>query len=377
MKKQRAVLEEQYKANFSSMLESNKSSLQETIDAKDSIIQALKSQSTNMQQQLDKCMKMLNELQINNINNVAEEKAKLQSVLEAKHQEEIKELKFQKTVMEERDKAYLASILESKNFTIQEMANKSGDLQKQLDKCTTQLEQYLNQLDELRRSNATIISDEKAKLQSVLESRHKEELKELKSQSNSVQKQLDDYKKQLHELQLSHTNSIAEEKAKLQAALDSKHRIEIKELNEQRAKELSVMQNNTLEQLQNTLLEKLDPITKFYGGTNTEKGEGGEGAIRDVLTTCGTYDASTVTDVSGQTATGDIIFNWGKMKCLIEVKNKKKLTKEDIDKFIRDVNQSADKINCAIFISGQITRNNATRLHKRNSYYIHIHASTV
>ncbi len=284
MKKQRAVLEEQYKANFSSILESNKSSLQETIDAKDSIIQALKSQSTTMQQQLDKCINKLNELQLNFTNSLAEEKAKLESRYETK-----------------------------------------------IDTITVQ---YKNNIQETVETKDSIIQ-------------------ELKTQSSSVQKQLDDYKKQLHELQLSHTNSIAEEKTRLQTMLETKHRIEIKELNELRAKELNDLQAGTLEQLQNTLLEKLDPITKFYGGTNTEKGNGGEVAISDILTTCGTYDDSIVIDVSGQTASGDIIFNWRKMKCLIEVKNKAKLTKEDIDKFIRDVDQSAGKINCAIFVSLQ------------------------
>jgi hypothetical protein len=306
LKKQRISLEDQTKVSLAGAVEANKLFLQETVETKDSIIQELKTRSAEQQQQLDKCTKLLNDTQLGYVSGINEEKSKLQSALEVRHQDEIKELKNQKVIMEEHYKLNFASVLESKNLTIQEMKGRSVEIQQLL-------EQYGKQLNELRVATANNLIEEKTKLQSLLESKHE-----------------------------AYIHNIL-----------SKHQSEIKELNNLRIKDKIDLQNSAMEQLQNTLLEKLEPITKFYGGTNMEKGNGGEIAIRDILTASSTYNDSIVIDVSNQTATGDIIFNWRKMKCLIEVKNKIKLTKEDIDKFIRDVNQSADKINCAIFVSLQ------------------------
>ena len=102
---------------------------------------------------------------------------------------------------------------------------------------------------------------------------------------------------------------------------------------------------------QGEVLKKLDPIVKFYEGSNTEKGNIGESAISAILTE--SYQEAIIEDVSSQAATGDIFFNWRRLKCLIEVKNKNKIVKDDIDKFLRDVAQCSEtsKINCAIFIS--------------------------
>jgi hypothetical protein len=103
--------------------------------------------------------------------------------------------------------------------------------------------------------------------------------------------------------------------------------------------------------IQKEIDNKLLPITKFYGGTNMEKGGGGEFAIRKVLLEEKIYDDATVEDVSQTDAAGDVVFKWRDIKCLIEVKNKAAIGKDDITKFERDIAQQKQKINCAIFIS--------------------------
>jgi hypothetical protein len=103
------------------------------------------------------------------------------------------------------------------------------------------------------------------------------------------------------------------------------------------------------------ITELLKPVAKFYGGSNSEKGNGGENIIRDILLTSEHYNDSIIEDVSGQTASGDIYFQWRQLKCMIEVKNKKIITKEDMSKFERDVIElsNSKRINCAMMISLQ------------------------
>lgn len=95
-----------------------------------------------------------------------------------------------------------------------------------------------------------------------------------------------------------------------------------------------------------------DPILKFYGGTNMEKGNLGECFVENLLKD-NTFSDAIIEDVSGQTGAGDRLFKWRKLKCLIEVKNKRKLTRDDLEKFTRDVATSAESLraNCGLFIS--------------------------
>ena len=46
-------------------------------------------------------------------------------------------------------------------------------------------------------------------------------------------------------------------------------------------------------------------------------------------------------DTSSETATGDFHMHWDNLKCLFEIKNKQIITKEDMSKFARDVNESS------------------------------------
>ena len=95
--------------------------------------------------------------------------------------------------------------------------------------------------------------------------------------------------------------------------------------------------------------QKLKPLYSAYNCPVEEKGSLGEAKIINLLQN---YTDAIIKDTSDQTAAGDFHFLWKNLKCLIEVKNKKVITSDDISKFIRDVKQNK-KINCGLMISLQ------------------------
>ena len=112
------------------------------------------------------------------------------------------------------------------------------------------------------------------------------------------------------------------------------------------------LQKSSFDEINSTL----KPIVKFYGKSTEEKGTAGEKFIYNILTTSDRYVDAIVEDTSGVAKQGDIYFKWKQMKCLIEVKNKITLRREDIEKFERDIDtsiSSSNNINCAILISLQ------------------------
>jgi len=195
----------------------------------------------------------------------------------------------------------------------------------------------------------------------------------LKNQITELQKNNEPLRKKIEELQNKYNhkledlqNSYAIKIQESQNTYEEKYNLQIEQINLQKNETIELLKNQITElqkitnenynqKIHDNLIQKLDPIIKFYGGTNSEKGEGGEQIIREILQKETTYSTAIIEDVSNQTATGDIIFTWNKLKCLIEVKNKQRITKGDIEKFERDVIQSIEdlNINCAIFASLQ------------------------
>lgn len=120
---------------------------------------------------------------------------------------------------------------------------------------------------------------------------------------------------------------------------------ELKKLLEIKSKEYEEMSKQL-----DDLKETLSSVYKFFNGSNQEKGDMGETIVKNFLTSNTMFVEAIVQDTSGFEASGDIKFTWKKLKTLIEVKNKKVITRDDIMKFVRDVEQSVD-INSGIFIS--------------------------
>ena len=111
------------------------------------------------------------------------------------------------------------------------------------------------------------------------------------------------------------------------------------------------LQKSSIDEINNTL----KPIVRFYSKSTEEKGTAGEKFIYNILTTSERYVGAIVEDTSGLAKHSDLLFKWKQMKCIIEVKNKVTLRREDIEKFERDIDASviSSNINCAMFISLQ------------------------
>lgn len=110
------------------------------------------------------------------------------------------------------------------------------------------------------------------------------------------------------------------------------------------------------EQKYQEFITNLKPMMKFYGGTNAEKGDIGEDLVMNLIKSSTRFVEAYIEDMSGQTARGDIYIKYKKIKCLIEVKNKQIIVKEDVIKFVRDIRDSASsekQVNCGVFISLQ------------------------
>jgi hypothetical protein len=101
----------------------------------------------------------------------------------------------------------------------------------------------------------------------------------------------------------------------------------------------------------NNLNEKFSNyFDKIFKG-NTEKGNFGEDFIESYLTD--KFTNSKIIDTHKETAKGDFMFIFDKLKTLIESKNVQILKKEDVDKFYRDIEirVSKNEINSALLIS--------------------------
>lgn len=353
IKRQKKELETNFKVSNNEAIEAIKLSLQGAVQSKDIIIQDLQ----------DRLAELRNHLTQTNTENIAP----LREQITAREQEIInlkdhykKQLKTQRKEIEEEyrlnsansiqaNKLSLQEEIESKDSVIKALKKQLNDLQTNITQFDSerliplqkQIDIYRKQLHEQQMQYVNNLSEEKAKVVSLIESKYEEQLQLTRQQATS----------EVHELISKYNSEIK--------TLYEKHNKELNKTREQAdqrtAEQIAALteQYNSKNNLQDDLFKRLEPIVKFYGGTNSEKGDGGEVSIKNILTTINTYDDAIVEDVSGQTASGDILFTWKKMKCLIEVKNKSKLVRDDIDKFIRDVNQSVDKINCAIFVSLQ------------------------
>lgn len=100
------------------------------------------------------------------------------------------------------------------------------------------------------------------------------------------------------------------------------------------------------------ILGALEPVIKFYDGTNQQKGKLGEESVYEAIRNDRRFSSAEIMDTSGQAEFGDLNVRWRGLHCLIEIKNKAKITLEDLDKFARDMKTGkARNVNCGIFFT--------------------------
>ena len=282
-----------------------------------------------------------NKNQIELLIRINEEQDKLRNELNKEHKIKLNEIEQDLKYNREQLKTYQDKLNETQTL-----------LDNQENKYQLDLLAKINEEREKLRTNLTKEYNIKInKIEQELES-NREQIKTYQDKLNETQLELSEQKSQIKE----HYKEQYEEKLeKTILTMKTNYQSQIeKTLSEQKdsfEKEIYYLKN-VIEN--NKVLEELKTsINKVTGsGTNYEKGTAGEIFVQTILTSDRYLDAI-IEDVSSDTAAGDLFFKWKQIKCLVEVKNKQRLTLDDMNKFIRDIkeSESTSRINCAIFVS--------------------------
>ncbi len=175
----------------------------------------------------------------------------------------------------------------------------------------------------------------------------KERVKALRAENKSL-------KEKAVEEHLAEIEKYKIESTKYKAELD-KSKYELKSLNESiavRAAELSRQQTIT------AISEKIDKLYAIFPHASgkslspAEKGKEGEVLVEDIITTL--YPKAVIKRTAHEAAAGDLLVLFNILKCLVEIKNKLIVTRDDLAKFSRDLKMSS--VNCALFISLRANR---------------------
>lgn len=265
---------------------------------------------------------------------------------------------FEKNIslrVKEIKEKYLEKINENEEVARQELKKERDAYKKNIDEA---VELEKNRYKQLQNNYQQELQDCNNKINNI-----KTELKEEKEQAKKkYQERIDYYKmsfqeeiKRLNDIIINDKKDFLQEKEQLNNKISLLEEQILQALNNNNTSvQQFINENITRHTLDLSSQIKLisDPILKFYGGTNMEKGNLGENFVENLLKD-NTFSDAIIEDVSGKTGAGDRLFKWRKLKCLIEVKNKRKLTKDDMEKFTRDVTSSAESlnINSGIFIS--------------------------
>ena len=230
----------------------------------------------------------------------------------------------------------------------------------QLSQLKTSLSHYEKEIESIKTSYDSQYKIEKQQLIQELADSKRHLLKTI-SEKQLVEQSYDEVKS-YYETKLSSIKELtmkelmerfdAEKKAydreiSLHKAAIEQMRIDKMELNNLYKTSLSTA--NSTQIILSELKDKLISNKK----TAQEKGEEGEEHV-DMLLRNPRYSDALLTDTSGQGGLGDRFFKWKKIKCLIEVKNKKPLSLDDMTKFTSNIKTSLypeKRINCALFIS--------------------------
>ena len=180
-------------------------------------------------------------------------------------------------------------------------------------------------------------------------------------QNNQIESRLEELK---DELNTEKRIAVEVESAKTQVIIDTMKLMRTDfegSLNSMR--QSNEYQSSYIQQLQNKLNEHsveaqqniISKIESLLGSGNTTdnitKGDFGESYVLQAIEEL--FPKSNMNDVSGNTASGDLMWEIDTLKCLVEVKNVAQSRNLNVDKFVRDVgiNVNRGKVNCGLFVS--------------------------
>lgn len=216
---------------------------------------------------------------------------------------------------------------------------------------TEQLEQkqsWIKTLQEQYESKyVNIINDLKEQLDNKASTINKLQEQYLDTEKLSIERSRKEHAELLQRIE-----SLNSQLAEAHRNIEYERDLNAKQMNNQELFNINYTKNT---QKLNELAETLKPIKEYYQGTNMQKCQSSEFIVYDYL--CKTFLHSVVNQTGQTDHAADIKFLYNKLNCIIEVKNKKVLTRDDIQKFLSDLRAAKDSgVNCGIFISLQTDR---------------------
>jgi hypothetical protein len=218
-----------------------------------------------------------------------------------------------------------------------------------------EIERLLNELGSLKKERIGVIEIERKRIHDEL---HGSYQIGIDKQTEQVQY----FQNEISELKKEHHSAIKIEKERISDDLHQSYQLAIK----QQADQINYLQTEMKQKEQG--LHNLDGIMKYYQSCdNATKGTKGENRVQEIVKEY--YKNCSVHDTSGISHSGDLLLTLENidLRCLIEVKNKKIITDADINKFIHDISECKNNINCALFIS-LITDN----IPNKGNFYVEI-----
>jgi predicted amino acid-binding ACT domain protein len=212
----------------------------------------------------------------------------------------------------------------------------------------------INELSTLKKERIGIIEIERKRIHDELHGSYQIGIDKQTEQVKYFQNEISELKKE-------HNSAIKIEKERVSDDLHQSYQLAIK----QQSAQINYLQTEMKQKEQG--LHNLDGIMKYYQSDNATKGAKGENRVQVIIKEY--YKNCSVNDTSGTPHSGDLLLTLQNidLRCLIEVKNKKVITEADINKFIHDISECKNNINCALFIS-LITDN----IPNKGNFYVEI-----
>ena len=178
--------------------------------------------------------------------------------------------------------------------------------------------------------------------------------KDMETKISEMREMFEDQKKREVEIEALKTQSVIITMNNMRTDYDTAvsnfrnyHEIQSKQINQLQTK---LSEHST--EAQQALMGKIESLLGTGNATdNITKGDFGENYVLNSITEL--FPESEIDDVSGTTASGDILWNLKSLRCLVEVKNVASSRNLNVDKFVRDmsINVNKGKCNCGLFVS--------------------------
>jgi hypothetical protein len=202
--------------------------------------------------------------------------------------------------------------------------------------------QYESIIDSLRNDITQLQTNQARTIQELVNESNEQLKKNYLDKIEELKNEKSDLKKEIQDIHSQHRQDL----------LSSETRV--REASEKAMTDIKLRYENEKD-LRGWISDKFESVISYHNTSmnNTIKGGSGENAVKSMLEEY--YTGAIITDISKGGHQGDILFQNDDMKCLIEVKRKQSIKKEDVDKFYNDIRDNLNSVNTALFISMDCT----------------------